>query len=43
MKLVLAKQEEGCAVRKGGDILNGYIEVVEPCITGLEFSITFKG
>lgn len=43
LKIVLAKQAEGCAMRKGGDVLSGYLELAESCLVGYDFTVNFEG
>ena len=43
LKVVPAEQAEGCAVRKGGDALSGYLELAESCLVGYEFVIKLEG
>jgi len=43
MNLVLAEHAEGCAFRKGGDVLSGYLEVFGDGLLGYDFTINFEG
>ena len=43
MKILLTEQAEDCAARKGGDVLNGYLELAELCLLGYDFVIKFGG
>ena len=43
MKLVLDDTTENGAVREGGDMLRGYVEIVEFCLVGYQFTVYFEG
>jgi hypothetical protein len=43
MEIVLETQAEGCEVRKGGDILTGYLSLDGLCLVGYDFTIKFEG
>ncbi len=43
MNLVLAEHTRCCAVRKGGDVLSGYLEVFGACLLSYDLTINFEG
>lgn len=43
MNIVLAEHAEGCAFRKGGDVLSGYLEVFGDWLLGYHLTISLEG
>ncbi len=43
MNIVLADHAEGCAFRKGGDVLSGYLEVFGDWLLGYHLTISLEG